>query len=139
MKYLKVVLDTNGLLVSISRNSQFRLIFDKFLDGRFDLLVSTEILNEYVEKLQEKANPFVANNISEVIINAQNVVFVSVYFNWNLIIQDPEDNKFVDCAVAGDATFIVSNDRHFNILRNINFPKIKVIKIEEFLEILQNQ
>lgn len=112
MKYLKIVLDTNALLVSISRNSQFRLIFDMFLDGRFELLVSTEILNEYVEKLQEKANPFVANNISEVIINAQNVAFVSVYFNWNMIKDDPEDNKFVDCAVAGDATFIVSNDRH---------------------------
>jgi uncharacterized protein len=135
----KVVLDTNALLVSISRNSDFRLIFDRFLDGAFDLLVSTEILNEYIEKLQEKANPFVANNISEVIINAQNVVFVSVYFNWRIITNDPDDNKFIDCAVAGDATFIVSNDRHFNILKAIEFPKIKVVKIEEFLAFLQNQ
>ncbi|MCF8243625.1 MAG: putative toxin-antitoxin system toxin component, PIN family [Saprospiraceae bacterium] len=139
MNDLKIVLDTNALLVCISRNSKFRLIFDKFLDGYFELLVSTEILNEYVEKLQEKANSFVANNISEVLINAQNVVLVNVYYNWNIISDDPDDNKFIDCAVAADANFIVSNDRHFNILKKIDFPKINVITIEEFMQILQNQ
>ncbi|MBI5914352.1 MAG: PIN domain-containing protein, partial [Bacteroidetes bacterium] len=77
MSKLRIVLDTNGLLVSISRNSPYRPIFDHFLDGKYELLISTEILNEYIEKLQEKANSFVANNISEVIINAQNVIFVN--------------------------------------------------------------
>ncbi len=127
------------MLVSIPKNSPYRPIFDKFLDGEYDLLVSTEILNEYVEKLEEKANQFVANNISEVLINAKNVVFVNIYFNWNLISEDPDDNKFIDCAVAGDATFIVTNDKHFNILKNTGFPKLEVLKIEEFLEFLTTQ
>ena len=139
MNQNRIVLDTNGLLVSISRNSPYRPIFDKFLNGEFDLLVSTEILNEYVEKLEEKANQIVANNISEVLINAKNVVFVNIYFNWNLITEDPDDNKFIDCAVAGNATFIVTNDKHFNMLKNIDFPKLEVLKIEEFLEILTAQ
>jgi putative PIN family toxin of toxin-antitoxin system len=139
MEKNKVVLDTNALLVSIPRKSPFRLVFDSFLSGRFDLLVSTEILNEYVEKIQEKSNSIVANNISEVMVGARNVIFVNVYFNWNLIKNDVDDNKFIDCAVAGDATFIVSNDKHFNLLKTIEFPRIKVIKLEEFLEILEKE
>jgi putative PIN family toxin of toxin-antitoxin system len=139
MERNKIVLDTNALLVSIPRKSPFRFVFDSFLNGQFDLLVSTEILNEYVEKIQEKTNSIVANNISEVVIGAKNVLFVNVYFNWNLITNDEDDNKFIDCAVAGDATFIVSNDNHFNILKTIEFPRLKVIKLEELLEILQNE
>ena len=58
---------------------------------------------------------------------------VSPTFFFNLIQIDPDDNKFVDCAICGNAEYIVSNDTHFNILKNIEFPKIKVVKIDEFL------
>ncbi len=56
-----------------------------------------------------------------------------------LIPNDPDDNKFVDTAFAFNAHFIVTNDRHFNVLKNIEFPKITVIKVEEFVELLQTQ
>lgn len=56
-----------------------------------------------------------------------------------LIPNDPDDNKFVDTAFACNAHFIVTNDRHFNVLKNIEFPKITVIKVEEFVELLQTQ
>ncbi|MEK7254372.1 MAG: putative toxin-antitoxin system toxin component, PIN family, partial [Bacteroidota bacterium] len=127
------------LLVCISKRSPFRPIFDKFLAKEFDLLLSNEILSEYLEKLEEKASSEVANNIAEVLINARNVNLVHIYFNWNLIAHDPDDNKYVDCAVAGNATWIVSNDRHFNVLKNIAFPKIEVLKIEDFLAVLLAQ
>ncbi|WP_366145465.1 PIN domain-containing protein [Methylovulum sp.] len=47
---------------------------------------------------------------------------------------DKDDNKFVDCAVAGNADFLVSNDRHFNVLKTIEFPKLQVFTIFEFIE-----
>lgn len=56
----------------------------------------------------------------------------SEYFN--LIEADPDDNKFVDCAVCGNADLIVSNDSHFSVLANIKFPKVRVVRIEEYID-----
>ena len=49
---------------------------------------------------------------------------------------DEDDNKFSDCAVAGYADYLISNDKHFNILKTIDFPRIPVINAEKFLEII---
>jgi len=51
---------------------------------------------------------------------------------------DKDDNKFVDCAISCNADFLVSNDRHYNILASIEFPEVKVLKANEFLEIIKN-
>ena len=48
-----------------------------------------------------------------------------------------DDNKYTDCAVAGNATMIVSNDKDFNVLNTIEFPKIKVMNGDSFLELLK--
>jgi predicted nucleic acid-binding protein len=49
-----------------------------------------------------------------------------------LIKTDPDDNKFVDCAISANAKFIVTNDKHFNILQKIEFPKVSVLNILTF-------
>lgn len=68
--------------------------------------------------------------------NSPDVLYISKYFFWNLITSDPDDNKFVDCAVAANADFIVTNDRHFKVLKKIPFPAVRVISADDFLEIL---
>jgi predicted nucleic acid-binding protein len=45
-------------------------------------------------------------------------------------------NKFVDCALAFGADYLVTNDRHFRVLKNISFPSLTVLRMEEFMEIL---
>jgi len=52
--------------------------------------------------------------------------------------KDPDDNKFFDCAVAGNADYIVSEDKHFNILKHIPFPSVNAIKTIDFKKILEN-
>lgn len=47
---------------------------------------------------------------------------------------DPDDNKFVDCAICGGAELIVSNDKHFDVLKAIDFPYVKVMRLQEFCE-----
>lgn len=69
----------------------------------------------------------VADTILQIIENAVNVELVTRYYKWNLISEDPDDNKFVDCAVASNATFIVTHDRHFNVLKKVDFPKVEVM------------
>ena len=61
-----------------------------------------------------------------------NVVQTDIFYKWLLIESDPDDDKFVDCAVAGNVDFLVTNDRHYNILKTIGFPPVNVISLEEF-------
>jgi len=136
---MKVVLDINALLVSISRNSKYRLIFDLLLDGKYELIISTDILAEYTEIIELKTNAIIATNIAEMLANLVNVKKVEVYYNWNLIIQDPDDNKYVDAAVSGGCDYVVSNDQHFKVLNQVEFPKVNRITIDEFLEICRTK
>ena len=135
----RIVLDTNCLLVSISRYGEAYPVWRGFLDGRFTLCVSTEILEEYEEIIGRLTSTEVAKNVVDAILKRKNVLRIDPYFHWNLITADPDDNKFVDCAFAANATYIVSDDAHFDVLRNMSFPELMVIKLKEFLEILQKE
>ena len=65
-----------------------------------------------------------------------NVEKVEPFFQVRLIESDVDDNKFVDCAFASNAHYVVTDDKHFNILKTIDFPKIPVISAEEFRDFL---
>lgn len=133
---MKVVLDTNVLLVSISRRSRHYPIFKAFEEKKYELLVTTDILLEYEEIISEEMSYSIAHNTVMGIREAKNVINIQKYFFWDLITVDPDDNKFVDCAIAGGADFIVSDDNHFRILKKIDFPKVKVLTANKFLIIL---
>lgn len=128
-----VVIDTNCLLQIIARKSPYRPIWDAFLHGKFQLCVSNEILDEYQEILEQQITPTVAENIVLLILNQPNVQLVAPYFRMELIVTDPDDNKFVDCAFAAGADYLVSEDSHFNILRQTPFPQLNVVTLDEFL------
>lgn len=133
---MKIVLDTNVLTVAISRRSQFYPIWQGLRDGRFELLVTTDMLAEYEEVIGRDLSSELANAVLETLESLPNISFIQKYYFWNLITTDPDDNKFVDCAVAGGADFVVTNDKHFKILQSIPFPKITVISAEEFLDMV---
>lgn len=134
---MKVVLDTNVLLIAVSRKSRFHKIFSSLVDGEYTICITDDILFEYEEILKKYLDGVVAESIMEIFENAQNVIWINKYFKWNLITEDPDDNKFVDCAIACGAQFLVSNDKHFNILKKIKFPKVDVVKAEDFLKTLK--
>lgn len=129
---MRVVLDTNSLLVSIGRKSKYRPIFDALLKGKIRLLISNDVINEYIEKIEEKTNAIVAENISNLLISSPDVEKIEIYFKWSIITKDADDNKFVDCALNGQASFLVTDDKHYNILKKIGFPPIKVIRTVAF-------
>jgi putative PIN family toxin of toxin-antitoxin system len=131
---VKLVIDTNVLLISLPRISPYRPIFDSLLNGDFELIISEAIFQEYIEIIGQKTNQQIARNISELLTQLDNVELHQIYFRWNLIIEDPDDNKFVDCAVASNAKYIVTNDKHFNVLKYIDFPKLEVKNADEFLK-----
>jgi len=131
-----IVLDTNVLLVSISSKSPYHCIFKKLIDGEYDLGITTEILMEYEEVIERKFNSEVAKDTIRTLLALPNVTKINVYYNWYLIKADSDDNKFVDCAVSANATGIVTQDKHFNILKSIDYPNITLISIADFMSSL---
>ncbi len=75
-------------------------------------------------------------NTMSAIEKSPDIIHINKYFFWNLITVDPDDNKFVDCAVAASADFIVIEDKHFNISKDIPFPPVTVISSDDFVEVL---
>ncbi len=129
-----VVLDTNCLLQSLSRRSQYYKVWNDFVEGRYVLCVSNEILEEYEEIIASHMSPLAARLAVETILRANNVIRVDAQFHFNLITSDIDDNKFVDCAIVANADYIVSEDSHFNILKSISFPHVEVKRLHDFFE-----
>ena len=129
----KIVLDTNCLLQSLPLHSPYHKIWTDVLSGEISLCVNTEILNEYEEILAQKTNVEIAHNVVEAIARLNSTKFQESYIHFCLIDKDMDDNKFVDCAVAANAEYIVSNDAHFNVLKEIDWPKVEVITIQDFI------
>ena len=129
----RIVLDTNCLLVIVPKQSQFRWLYDKILYSEIEVVVTTEILLEYEEQLALFYSPEFAEAIMKVLLNLPYVIKVSpISFNWLLIYQDPDDDKFVDAYVASNADYVVTNDRHYNILKKIKFPLVECVKLKDF-------
>ncbi len=136
---LKVVLDTNVLLVSISSKSKYHWLFQKLLQQEFQIVITNEILLEYEEIISKKYSVTAAKNVVRTLLLLPNVSKSDVYYNWFLITNDADDNKFVDCAIAANADYIVTNDKHFNILKKIDFPAVKAINLSQFQTLLARQ
>jgi len=128
----RIVLDTNCLLQSLPSESPYHKIWTDILDGKICLCVNTEILHEYEEILARKTTREIAHNVVEAIARLHTTYYQEVYIHFGLITQDVDDNKFVDCAVAADAEYIVTNDAHFNVLKEIEWPKVLILTIQEF-------
>lgn len=132
MKKVKLVLDTNVLLVSLPEFTPWHWIIKALLNSQFTLLVTNDMVVEYDEKMLKRYNAANTKDLLDLFLKLENVQLIDPAFKWNLISADADDNKFVDCAVAGNADFIVSNDRHFQILKKVGFPGISVLTVSEF-------
>ena len=133
----RVVLDTNVLLVSISEKSKLHWIFEKLLNKDYKLCVTTDILDEYAEIIERHMGSEASENILKTLENLSNVEKITRYYRFRLL-KDEDDDKFVDCSIAANASYIVSHDKDFKILETIPFPKVKVINTEAFKEDLES-
>jgi uncharacterized protein len=134
---VKVVLDNNVLLVSLPRTSVDHIIFLELIRGNYTLCVTSDILSEYEEIFQRRANPNVTKLALDLLDIPPNLERVNKYYFWRMINIDPDDNKFVDCAISSRADFIVTDDKHFREVKKHSFPTVNVISKKEFIEILK--
>lgn len=131
---MKVVIDCNVFISCLSGKSFCHEIIKALYQGKFTLVLSTEIYFEYRKKLSEKYTIPTVNAFLEAIEISPFVRSYINYYSWNLVTNDADDNKYTDIYLAASADYLVTEDRHFSQLKNIDFPKVNVVGIEEFMK-----
>ena len=135
---MKVVLDTNSLLQIVFPRARYKEVWDALIGQKYTICLTNDILMEYREILERRFNDVqFAENVIEAILSMPNIEHVNPTYRFNLITTDPDDNKFVHCAIIAGATYIVSNDHHFQELERYDFPKVNVRTLSEFLDIIR--
>lgn len=124
----RVVLDTNVVLNALSPKLPYRVILKKLLAGSYELCATTEILLEYEEKIAEFYSQTTASTLLDAFTMSSHFQKVEVFFRFN-ILADSDDNKFIDCAFAANAHFLVTDDRDFRVLKGLVFPKIDLLSM----------
>lgn len=131
-----IIVDSNVLLVIISSRSKYHWLYKLILNGTVILAISQGIITEYEEVITRHWNEQVAKNTIRSILELPEVKFTTIHFNLSLVFSDPDDNKFADCAFAANAHYIITHDSDFNILKEIDFPRIPVVDINTFRNII---
>jgi putative PIN family toxin of toxin-antitoxin system len=136
---MTVLIDTNVIIVALSSKSSIHWLFQGLIKGEFELAVSNEILLEYEEQIRFRYDDNLIGEFLRVMREAPNIIFNTPYYKWDLIKADPDDNKFADCAISAVADYLITHDKHFNILKEKEFPAINVINAFEFQKILRKE
>jgi putative PIN family toxin of toxin-antitoxin system len=133
---MRVVLDTNVILNALSPKLGYRSILQDIILGKYELFITSEVLLEYEEKIDQFYGSKTASLFLDALTASSHVHKIEVFFRFNLL-SDFDDNKFLDCAFAANAHFLVSEDKGFHVLSKLEFPKIQVISLEKFFAMLQ--
>ncbi len=88
---MRIVLDTNVLVASISRRSPYHWVWQSFIQGKYQLCITTDILEEYAEIIERFFSVTDAEHTLTQIMLQKNVVQIIRYYDWNVIEQDPDD------------------------------------------------
>jgi uncharacterized protein len=135
---MTVCLDTSVFLQMFGRKQPFYRILRALLDGRLILAVSTEILLEYEEitvKLSGSERWREVAALLELLTQLHgNIHQVEPHYRFGVVVADPDDNKFCDCAIAAEADFVVTEDSHFGALKSAGY-KPQPITPDEFIRL----
>jgi len=123
---MKVVIDSNIFIMCLNPASKYNSVFTELVKGSYTLAVSTDITFEYLEIFQQKFQHTKAEMMDRFLRESNHVTNTEIYNCWRLITIDPDDNKYVDCAIAANADYIVTNDKHLNVLNKLAFLRLNV-------------
>jgi putative PIN family toxin of toxin-antitoxin system len=135
---MTVCLDTGVFLQMFGRKQPFYPILRALLDGRIILAVSTDILLEYEEIIVKLSGAERWRDVAaflELLTQIHgNIRQIEPHYRFGVIVADPDDNKFCDCAIAAEADFIVTEDSHFGVLKSAGY-KPQPLPPDEFIRL----
>ena len=133
---MRVVVDTN-IFVSSFFGGNPRRIIDLWIEGGITICLSKDILDEYVDILLrmglDKGKEL--DELLNLFSHGFNSLFTANPTCINIISDDSDDNKFIECAVGLDADHIISGDKHLPYLRE--YCGIKISSPRNFLNTYQ--
>lgn len=133
---LKIVLDTNVILAAYLTRGAASKIVKKWAEGCFELLISEEIVEEYLRiLLSQNIDSDLVADFSKQLDKYAKMVYPKQKIN--LVEDDPDDDKFFECAVEGQARYIVSNDKH--LLKMANYKGINVLSVQQFIKLFEKK
>jgi len=131
----RVVLDTN-IFVSMALGGQVGKINDEWRVGKFILVVSEDIVSEYLDVLQRPKLHLKSRTIAAIVNRVyRKAEFVIPEEKIFVVLADTTDNKFVEAAIKGKTNYIVSGDKHLLELKE--YKSIPIITAREFIDILE--
>lgn len=134
---IRVVVDTNVFISAVLGGALGNMI-DHWRAGDFTLLVTDAIVREYLTVLRRPKFALPSDVVDSIIGYVfHKAEFVTPTEQLRVIEADPHDNMFLEAAIAGNATWIVSGDRH--LLDLGNYRHIPIITAREFLNRLKSE
>lgn len=131
-----VVVDTNVMISALARQSPIAPLFRAIAKGELRLAITSAIVLEYEEIAAERGGPAFAAKVihwlSLVSESWSTVQQVHPSYQFRVISDDPDDNKFADCATTANADFIITRDTDYSPLANAGY-KPQPITPEEFI------
>ena len=133
MRMNKVVIDTN-IFISSFFGGLPRKVIDEWKNGKIQLCLSQEIIEEYLEVLNRLGlrDILEIKKLTKLFAEGYNSIYTSKTPDINIVDDDPDDNKFIECAVALDCKIIISGDKHLRKIKK--YVDIEMLSPKEFLD-----
>lgn len=130
---MKVILDTNVFVSGVFFTGPPYWILNAWRDGRLKLVLSTDILDEYRRVAAILAEQFPPVNLQKILdsIEREADIYDAPALS-EQVSEDPDDDKFLVCALASDTKIIVSGDKH--LLRVSGYRDIEILKPKTFID-----
>lgn len=128
---IRVVADTNVLISALMFDGLPGVFLELALSRAFTLVSSTALLDELDEKLRDK---FGVPEADARLIRSRlesTAELADANFTLHVVADDPDDDRVLECAVAGKAEFVISGDRH--LLQLGTYEEISIVTVRQFL------
>lgn len=129
---MKVILDTNVFVSGVFFSGPPYQILKAWRDGRIQLVASPDILDEYQRVGKILAEEFPGINLDPVLdfVIQQADIYAAIVLP-EAVSADPDDDKFIACALASGSTIIISGDKH--LLNVSGYQQIEILKPRDFV------
>lgn len=141
-RVLKVVLDANVWVSALLWGGKPAAVIKAAEEGKICIVTSEEIVGEISQvltypKLSKvyQTKDLRHEDLMEAILKIVN--FVKVTKKFNVVLEHSADNKFIDCALAAGADYIVSGDKH--LLKIVSYKKTQILSVKEFLQLIETK
>ncbi|MCR5650043.1 MAG: putative toxin-antitoxin system toxin component, PIN family [Lachnospiraceae bacterium] len=130
---MKIVIDTNVVASAIFFGGKPRQLIDKLVNKEFEACATKEIIAEYRETIEYLFEKYPSKQVGsplEIITGTMTIIKTTSSID---VCRDPDDNKFIECAIDAECLYIVSGDK--DLLTVEKYEDIRIMTVAEFLDL----